>query len=366
MIILTTDFLVKKDDIQQVKFVKSELDPAVLKLDQMLLEVDKFAFTTNNITYALLGDRLQYWQFFPTNEAEWGKIPVWGFGDVIHTNHDNIVAGERIYGYFPLATHLIVEPAKITDSAFYDKTIHRRELNSVYNQYIRVANDPAYGQEYEGLQALLRPLFTTSFLIDDFLADNDFFGGQTVVLSSASSKTAYGTAFSLHKNRPERRTYEIIGLTSTGNIDFVEQLGFYDKVLSYEQIEEFVGIETAVFVDFTGNAELLAQIHHHYQDKLVYSCLVGFSHGGEIASGYTLPGAKPKMFFAPAQVQKRLRDWGGQEFQLQLAQAWEPFLKTVQTLLTVQENRGAAAVTEVYHAFVMGKARPEQGYILSW
>ena len=58
-----------------------------------------------------------------------------------------------------------------------------------------------YEPTREAEQALLRPLFTTSFLIDDFLADNDYFGAQPVVLSSASSKTAYGTAFCIARRR---------------------------------------------------------------------------------------------------------------------------------------------------------------------
>src|SRR3712207_7754442 len=38
---------------------------------------------------------------------------------------------------------------------------------------------------------LLRPLFATSFLIAAHLRDHDHFGASAVVLSSASSKTAY-------------------------------------------------------------------------------------------------------------------------------------------------------------------------------
>ena len=44
---------------------------------------------------------------------------------------------------------------------------------------------------------IVRPLFITSFMLADFLQDNAFFGARQVVVSSASSKTAYGTAFCL-------------------------------------------------------------------------------------------------------------------------------------------------------------------------
>src|SRR3712207_7922901 len=50
------------------------------------------------------------------------------------------------------------------------------------------------------------PLFLTSFMLADQLEDNRFFGARALVLSSASSKTAYGTAFLL---RSEEHTSEL-------------------------------------------------------------------------------------------------------------------------------------------------------------
>jgi hypothetical protein len=181
--IRTTDFLIKKDNLSRTKFIEGEIDLNELKSGQVLCLVDKFAFTTNNITYAMLGNsRLRYWQFFPASEDGWGKLPVWGYADVIHSYHEEIAEGERLFGYFPLATHLVIEADKATPFNFVDSAAHRRELSPIYNQYSRTGQKGAH----EGLQALFRPLFITSFLIDDFLADNGFFGGQTVVISSAS------------------------------------------------------------------------------------------------------------------------------------------------------------------------------------
>ena len=76
-------------------------------------------------------------------------------------------------------------------------TPHRQPLPSPYNQYTRCATDPAYVPELQDLQMLLRPLFFTSYMLADALQDNDYYGATTLLLSSASSKTAYGTAFSL-------------------------------------------------------------------------------------------------------------------------------------------------------------------------
>ena len=85
---------------------------------------------------------------------------------------------------------------------------------------MRCSADPGYDAAREAEQALLRPLFMTSFLIDDFLADTGFFGARRVMLSSASSKTAYGTAFCLSLRRGSPNAVKVIGLTSAGNLAF--------------------------------------------------------------------------------------------------------------------------------------------------
>ena len=62
----SSDFIVARDDLQQCKLVEMQLpDAAALPDEALLVKVDRFAFTANNITYAVLGDQLKYWQLFP-------------------------------------------------------------------------------------------------------------------------------------------------------------------------------------------------------------------------------------------------------------------------------------------------------------
>ena len=170
----------------------SQTAPGDLELGEVLLRIDSFAFTANNVTYAMFGDTMKYWEFFPTGEADWGMIPVWGFATVAASTVGGLATGERFYGYFPMASYVIVQPDRVTPGGFVDAAEHRVALPAVYNQYSRSSTDPGYNAKMEGQQMILRPLFFTSFLIDDFLDDNQFFGAERVVLSSASSKTAYG------------------------------------------------------------------------------------------------------------------------------------------------------------------------------
>src|SRR3712207_7802692 len=48
-----------------------------------LFRSDRFGLTANNVTYAVMGDAIGYWSLFPASEDGWGRVPVWGYGDVV-------------------------------------------------------------------------------------------------------------------------------------------------------------------------------------------------------------------------------------------------------------------------------------------
>jgi hypothetical protein len=255
---------------------------------------------------------MMYWNFFPAPDG-WGRVPVWGFADVVESTTDGIKSGERFWGYFPISTHLIVEPTRVAPHGFSDGAAHRQKMAPVYNSYSRVAADPNYTKEREAERALLRPLFSTAFLIDDFLGESDFFGGREVVLSSASSKTSLGLAFLLHTNRHGQ--VGVVGLTSKGNAPFVESTKYYDRVVTYDAIAQSPHDKTAVFVDMAGSGDVRAAVHRHWGEHLKYSCAVGATHWDRMTTTAELPGPRPQLFFAPDRVKKRLQDWGQEGFE---------------------------------------------------
>ncbi len=355
--------LINRKDLHQHKL--AEQTPEPLPPGGVRLKVDRFALTANNITYAVLGDSLSYWKFFPAEEG-WGKLPVWGFADVVESACQGIAIGERIYGYFPFASELMVSPAKVNEYGFMDAAAHRRELPTVYNHYVRVANDPMYSAQRENLQAIFRPLFTTSFLLDDFLAEHDMFGAKTLILSSASSKTAISCAFLMEKFRRDRSAYELVGLTSEGNADYVKNLGCYDRVLDYSAIEQLDNSKQALFIDFAGNADLTREIHTHYADQLTHSCVAGVSHWQERAQHSNLPGPRPVMFFAPDQVTRRVAEWGQAGFAERLAIATRAFFAFVEDQIDIQEFKGPDAALKVFTDLLNGRMNPKVGYIVKF
>jgi hypothetical protein len=358
----STDFIVARNDLKQCKLIETSLPEATqLPDDTLLVKIDRFAFTANNITYALLGDQLKYWQLFPAPE-NFGNIPVWGFGDVIASKHPSVPAGERLFGYFPMATHLVIEAADVSKRGLRDAAAHRQGVSPVYNAYARVSGDSAYAGRQGDYQALLRPLFMLSFLVDDFLSENEFYGARCVMLSSASSKTAFGLAHLLHRRRGDIR---VIGLTSAANAAFVGSLGCYDDVVIYDHLSSLPSNSPTAFVDMAGNSELREKLHRHFGDQLKYSGRIGLTHRDTSGEEPDLPGAKPVWFFAPDQIRKRAREWGPGGIDRRFSAAWSDFAPMLERWLTVTESRAPAAVTQIYLDTLNGRVPPDQGHILS-
>src|SRR5579863_5276400 len=358
----STAFIVARNDFQECKFIETNLpDTDALPDEALLLKVDRFAFTANNITYATLGEQLKYWQLFPAPQG-FGNIPVWGFGSVIASRHPGIAEGESLFGYFPMATHLVIEAADVSKRGLQDAAAHRQSVAPVYNAYTRISGDSAFAGREGDYQALLRPLFMLSFLVDDFLAEHDFFGVRSVLLSSASSKTAFGLAHLLHT---QRKGLRVIGLTSAANTGFVWSLGCYDEVVTYDRITSLPSDSPVAFVDMAGNSEISTKLHRHFGDRLKYSGRVGLTHRAATPDAPELPGAKPAWFFAPDQIRKRAKEWGPGGVETRLREAWSGFAPTLEKRLTVVEGRGPAAVKQVYLDTLNGRIPPEQGHMLS-
>jgi len=358
-------FVVDQDNLDQCATLET---PAIgadqLSEGEALLTVDHFAFTANNITYAALGKRFRYWDFFPA-EAPWGQIPVWGFADVTASRHPDIKTGTRVYGYLPMANQLVVKPGKVSKSNFVDTAEHRQRLALAYNQYLFTAADPAYRAEHEALQMLLRPLLITSFLLDDFLASRDFFGADQIILTSASSKTALGLAFMLSHQRSVRgKPLTITALTSKGNVSFVEGLGYYDNVVSYDAIDTLDASQKIVSVDFAGNGEVLTALHKHFADNMLFSSLVGAAHWDQRGGEKNLPGAQPEVFFAPGYWETRGKELGNAVLMQRFAELWAPLVKSVDSWMNITTLQGQEAMRQAYLDTLQGKVDPDQGLIL--
>jgi Protein of unknown function (DUF2855) len=353
-----TDFLVKRGDLRECRIADSatpELEPG-----QALLRVETFGLTSNNVTYGVFGEAMSYWDFFPAGDG-WGRIPMWGFAAVERSEADGVEAGTRLFGYLPPSLHLVVTPADADARGFVDGSPHRAALPSAYHRYLATEHDPFYRADTEEIQMLLRPLFFTSFLIDDQLADEGLVDRGPIVVSSASSKTAIAAAFLLAR----RQEAELIGLTSPSNAGFVEGLGIYDRVVPYAEIESLER-GPATFVDVAGDGEVRQAVHSHYGDDLVHSMAVGVTHWEELGGGAgELPGPTPTFFFAPDRVVKRSTDWGRAGLESRVADAWAPFCGWMGDWLQVVRGEGFEALRGAYLDVLEGRVEPNAAHVLT-
>lgn len=352
------EMMVRREDLAQTAINETLVSEP--KEGEVLLEIEAFAVTANNVTYAVVGDQLGYWHFFPAPES-WGIVPVWGHARVIASRHPEIAVGERVYGYLPMASHLIVQPGKITADGFRDMAAHRQPMSAIYNQYRRLAADPAHDPAGEDARMLFAPLFTTSFLIEDQLRRQGWHGAETLIVTSASSKTALAAA---HVARAASPAVRRIGLTSAGNVVFVESTGLYDTVLAYDALDALSFPGGAVLVDFAGNADLLRALYDRPPGRLAHVLRVGVTHHDERAGGGTLSDPAPVWFFAPDAATALIGAIGPDAFNTALAARWAGFVGEAGQWVTVEHGAGAEALQRIWRDQLAGRAPPDKGYIV--
>lgn len=327
---------------------------------EILLAVEQFAVTANNVTYAAMGDGMKYWDFFPTADG-FGIVPVWGHAHVEASNAEGFTVGERVYGYLPMASHLVVAPTSVKPGSFTDASPHRQHLASVYNQYRRLAADPGHHPNREDIRSVFEPLFLTSWLIRAMFARDAWHGADTLVMTSASSKTSLALA---HVTKAQSPEIARIGLTSAGNIDFVRGTGLYDRVLPYDGVAALAGANT-VSVDFAGNGAVLRAVHEALGDGLKYSCLVGLTHwNGRGGAGADMPGPQPILFFAPAHMATTAKELGGEGFAQAVGSSWNDFAADAGALVAIAPVKGLAAAGQAFAALVAGTAKPDAATVV--
>ena len=357
---------IDRDDITHAVLFAEPATP--LEPGQIRVSIDSYAMTANNITYAvfgkpsgLFGNDQGYWDFF-SERGEPGRLPVWGFATVTESAADGIAAGDRFYGYYPMASHAVLTVGKPGPGGFVDVTPRRTTLPPIYNNYQRIGALPDYRAEHHDYWPVFRPLFLTGWLIADQFEDEGDYGAGQILIASASSKTAIGLGFALAQ-RAERP--ETIGLTSAANVDALAAQGIYDRVISYDQIMTLNAANPAVLVDMAGNGAVTRTVHSHFGDQLKASIIVGKSHWDAQVDGEGLPGPERQGFFAPGRSQKRIADWGGAVFGQKIAEAWLAFMAVAPRLATIDKRGGGEAALAAYQEMLSGQADPKSGIVIT-
>lgn len=365
-----SEFQTNRNDLTKTRIIQTDINHARENLNQgqVLVQVDRFAFTANNVTYGAAGDTIGYWKFFPARENaqnDWGCLPVWGFATIVGSIVDGLIEGERVYGYFPPADFLVMRPIKLTSGRFVDGSIHRAELPAVYNNYVRLDNESGYDQSVDNIRALLNPLHITSFCLCDALKSETFYGAEQIIVLSASSKTAIGMAQGLLDSGVSP---EILGITSRSNYDFVRSLGCYSHVYCYDELDTLDSVKPSVIIDMSGNRAVLGAIHESLGGRMLNCINVGMTHWDTLANndpvGAKINRDRSNFFFAPAHVQKRIGDWGHDVFNQRATEFMIRRMRQSTNWMRITEVNGFDSFVGIYDAIVAGDMNPEEGVIV--
>ena len=354
------DYLIRRDDLRDCHWADA---PVTDLADGMArLRVDAFALTANNATYATFGEAMEYWKFFPAGSPEFGRVPVWGFATVIESKAPGVEAGARVYGYLPISGTFDVQPARVGKESFLDGAAHRQGLAPIYNTYVLTGADPTYDPAFEAQQMLFRPLFTTGWMIDDCLMETGDPVPETVVISSASSKTAMALAHCLKA----RGVVEAVALTSPGNVKYVESTGLYARTQTYDQVDSMHARGLTAFVDFLGRPALTADVHNALKDRLVRSLVIGVTDWEGNRAPISLPDPQPEFFFVPTYAAQRAKDLGADVLNQKLGTSLMAFYRASSAFVTPQQDAGMDAIDAAWHDTLEGKVSPATGRILTF
>lgn len=347
---------VRREAISQTRLAREPLPD--LDDGQVRVAIERFALTANNVTYAVAGDMLGYWDFYPT-DLPWGRVPAMGWARVVESAHPDAPVGSRYYGWFPMA-RFVTTTVAATEQGLRDDGPHRLAHAPVYRAWVDTTKDPLHedGDDAEDRHALLRGLVLTGHLADAWLGADGYRGAESVVVTSASSKTAIAFA---HDARA-RDDLRVVGLTSAGNEAFVAGLGVYDDVVSYDSIGRLASVDT-VLVDMAGNPSVVAAVHAHLDGRLRASIIVGTSHHDAPPVDVSAGPAR-EFFFAPTAVQE-VRAASGQEADVRMAEALHAFVEFSRSWLELDHPSGPGAVEQAWADLVAGSVPPTTGIVAS-
>ena len=353
-----------KSDFNQIRLIDVPV-PAVNE-GEIAVSIERFSFTANNITYAVAGDFLRYWSFFPAQDeqgndvsAQWGQIPVWGFARVTESRNPDISVGERFFGYYPPTSVAVMAPTSVRHGTFVDGAAHRSKLPAGYNLYRQAPaeSDPLADNE----QSMLYPLFATAYSILDLCKEKAWFNSDQVLVLSASSKTSIGVAYAMNTQGDCPKS---IGLTSKRNEKAISELNLYDEVLSYNDVAKLNQDVSTCMIDMSGNKKLLAELHRHFGDNMFCTLSVGATHWNELNKIDGLIDERTHQFFAPSQIESMITRMGPQQFQLESGKfISESCLKT-RDWLSCQELSSLEELVNVYPEVCQGTLDANTGIMV--
>ncbi|KAJ5520930.1 hypothetical protein N7463_001383 [Penicillium fimorum] len=136
----------KLDNRQHASFDLEVAAQKELSESSVRIRTQLISLTSNNLTYALMGGFLRWWDAYPVSEdypapyndpAAWGIVPAWGYATVEETTISDLPKGTLLFGFWPTTstpTDLKLKRGS-PEGHWIETSDHRQQLMPLYNRY---------------------------------------------------------------------------------------------------------------------------------------------------------------------------------------------------------------------------------------
>lgn len=383
-----------RDDFKKTEVLRDEL-PA-LEENEIRLRVDKVGLSANNLFYAQMGEApfLKFFAVYPLEDEHkhLANVPAWGVATITESENADFAVGEQYRGFLHM-TNVVQMKARRTSEGMEAYGGKRDKINQAYNRFSQVPDNGSSPFSGSGAKPDLAmtsaPGAGSGFIIYELLKKQNFYGGNSVVLTSASSKLSLATALLLREDRDNGTIDRVIGYTSEGNKEFVTSTGLYDEVVTYDASPAADANTKHVLIDVAGDAKIYKRI----KDQLIKGLAVGGTHADAEASTFTsfspsgflkmfidMIAPQPiknwasrslspplEMFFAPTVITELLARWGQEEMNERSNAALTRFVDAAidGDWIQVDRSESLEAIQSAYRRIVSGEVPPSEAVILS-
>ncbi|KAL4876351.1 hypothetical protein BJY04DRAFT_200065 [Aspergillus karnatakaensis] len=257
--------------------------------------------TSNNLTYALAGTTLHWWDAYPVpspapapynDQTNWGIVPAWGLATILESTIPSLTPSTTLWGFWPTSSTAV--DLQLTPSApaghWTETSPHRQSLFSLYNHYF-VFDTASKDLKEFAWDAVVRPVWAAGYILSDYiftpdaktnppahplhesfpwtLEDADI--SKAVFVSvSASGKTARATAYNFFCRPPGAGPKGFLQITSSpaALAEAAEKFlpSFPVKAIAYEDVHSADGWiadqkpDKIVVADFGARDEALQRV----------------------------------------------------------------------------------------------------------
>lgn len=371
--------------------VTRETELPELQRGQVLLRVDRFAFSQQALGYLVKGYTRTfsaYHKFFPHAESGLYRSGCWGYATVVQSEHPRVEAGTRLYGLVPPCRYLVQDVGGVIPADRKGEApkveMARESVPFEFRRFLEydvlvspvacaaseadAGNDaerePDSYSELDDWMLATKESYTMAYYIDEqLLVETGMI--NCVVISCASSKTALALAYCLRM----REMRSVVALTSEEHLEFVQSTGMYHEVYTYDDVEALGTSRTLAYIDFRCDGTLRQRLAQHLGTLLMYSLIIGPAVFQRKAEGQLFEKRHREVVFDESKWRERRKsvpEVVQTDRNVKLGHSYRAFVEWIRERMRLRYWSGVESVVKMYGEVYSNRVAPDEVQICSF